>query len=94
MARISWTVEASVGTVTHDGPTISDEQMQRFLDWVWDEYPQTSADKTRLPRSAANMVAALYDWGRAQWVATKSDVLKSERRAAVQAAHKGVKPWG
>ncbi len=90
MAKITWTVETSAGTVTHDGPTVSDAQMQRFLDWVWATERQLDPDGTQKPRNAANVVASLLDWGRAQWIDTKADVLKFERRAASQVAFNSV----
>lgn len=44
MANISFSIASAVGNVTRDGPTTSDAQMTRFLDYIWDAYPQLNAD--------------------------------------------------
>ncbi len=90
MAKLSWTVETSAGTVTHDGPTISDAQMQRFLDWVWATERQLEPDGTPKLRNTENVIASLHEWGAAQWKNTKDDVMKFERRAAAQVAFNSV----
>ncbi len=90
MAKLSWTVETSAGTVTHDGPTLTDAQMQRFLDWVWATERQLEPDGTPKPRTLANVTASVRDWGRSQWRDTKTDVRKYEANAAAQAARNSV----
>ena len=90
MAKITWTVEISSGTVTHDGPTLTDDQMQRFLDWVWATERQLEADGSPKPRTPANIAASVRDWARTQWRGTKTDVRKYEANAAAQQARNSV----
>ncbi len=90
MAKISWTVETSAGTVTHDGPTLTDAQMDRFLDWVWATERQLEPDASPKPRTPANIAASVRDWCRTQWRNTKTGVRKYEGNARAQAARNSV----
>ena len=92
MAKLSWTIEAASGTVTEDSPTLSDANMDRFLDWIWYAYPQMDeADPPApLPRNPANEAQAFRDWANAQWQGTKANVLRWEKTEAAQSASDGV----
>lgn len=90
MAKISWIVETSAGTVTHESPTISNAQMQRFLDWVWSAYPQTEPDDSPSEKTSATVAVAVTEWAQAQWRGTKANILRHERLEAAQAASDAV----
>lgn len=91
MANFTWTVVTSNGTISQDGPTISDTNMQRFLDFVWEVYPQYEADgETRKAKTNANLAASVRDWMTAQWNGTKAAVLQFEKAEAAKAAREGI----
>ena len=96
MAKLSWSAVTVDGTVTQDGPTISDAQMDRFLDWVWYAYPQFDLDvedgetPIPLPRNNANTAKAVRDWADAQWRGTKANVLRHERNEVAEAARDAI----
>jgi hypothetical protein len=89
-AEISWSVETSAGTVTQTSPTLSDPQMDRFINWVLYAYPQVDGNGDPLPVTNAVKAAAVRDWMTAQWHGTKTNVLRWEKQEAAQAARDGV----
>lgn len=91
MAKLTWTITTSAGSVSQDGPVISEANMTRFRDWLWAWYPQYEADgETLKTRNAANEAQAFRDWADAQWEAAKNKVLHWERQAAEQTARDAV----
>jgi len=90
MAKLTWTITIAAGSVTQDGPDISEANMTRFRDWLWAWFPQVNPDGSSKPRNAANEAQAFRDWAGGQWQAAKQDVLNWEREAAAQAARDGV----
>ena len=91
MANLTWTVVNSVGTITQDSPTFSDENMTRFTDWCWYAYPQYEVDGVTLKtKNNANIAQAVRDWMTAQYEGTKANVLRWERLEAAQAASDAV----
>jgi hypothetical protein len=91
MAKLFFGAEAVTGTVTQDGPTLSDPNMDRFLDWVWYAYPQFQPDGvTPKPKTNANVADAIRDWGLGLWRGTKANVLRWERDEAAQAARDAI----
>lgn len=86
MANLTWGVTTSAGSVSQDSPTISDANMDRFVNYCWENYTQLDGNGDPLPRTTANEVSAVRDWMRQQWRAVKDEVVTWERkRAAVQA---------
>ena len=91
MAKLTWTIETAAGTVSKDGPVIADEDMDRFLDWIWVAYPQFEIDGvTPKPRNSANDAAAFRDWADFQWAFNKERVLNHEQNAAAQIARDAI----
>jgi len=90
MANLSWGITANIGDRTWNGPDISDINMDRFLDWIWDAYPQwvDPDDETqgKLPKNNANLAAAYDDFAQAQWRGVKANVLNYEQMVASAAA--------
>jgi len=90
MAKLTWQIETSAGTVTEDGPVISDANMARFVDYLWVQFPQLDGNNDPLPRNAANEAQAFRDWADKQWRETKRDVLRKEKEAAAALARDAV----
>ncbi len=90
MAKLSWGIEASIGSRTTDGPTVSDANMDRFLDYLWFSFPQwvdpNDESQGLKPRNAANLAAAFDEWQQAQWTQVVADVKSWEKATAAQAA--------
>ena len=93
-ANFTWEVSTAAGTVSQDSPTISDAQMDRFLDWAWANFPQydvTDPDNPVLKtRTNATTADAVREWMGTQWEATKRSVVSYERRQAADTAQSGV----
>lgn len=99
MAKIALALTSAIGNTTHDWPTLSDAQMTRFLDFIWDAYPQTTTTTdpvtgvvtvTPKPRNNANLVLAYRAWSNSLWEGTKANVLNYEREKAAQAARDAI----
>lgn len=91
MANITWKVTTSAGAVEKSSPELSDTNMTRFIDWVWEHYPQYQADgETLKTRNLANEAAAVNDWIDREWNKTKNTVLRWERKKAEQVASESV----
>lgn len=90
MAKLTWTITTTAGTVARDGPEISEANMQRFRDWLWLKFPQLDEEGNPLARTPANEAQAFRDWADVQWQVTKRNVLDHERQVAAQAAQDGV----
>ena len=86
MARLTWTIETTAGTVAQDGPTISDANMDRFLDWLNVLFPQLDVNGNPLPRTPARDAQSFRDWVTVQeWPDTRDTVLRWEDEIAHQA---------
>lgn len=95
MAKIAVALTSAVGNTSHDWPILSDAQMLRFLDYLWDAYPQYEADgTTRKARTNGNLVLCYQAWSSALWEGTKANVLSYEREKAAQAARDDVPDLG
>jgi hypothetical protein len=96
MANLTWGLRSTPGDVDKDGPTISDANMVRFIDWMWYAYPQIDntdpENPVPKPRTPANEADAFRDWATAQWQGTKANVLRWERLEAAQEAAGDVPP--
>lgn len=91
MARLSWTVTTTAGTVTHNGPEISEANMTRFRDWLWANFPlPMNPDGTAKTRNAANEAQAFREWADRQWQATKADVVNWDGGKAAEVARNAV----
>ena len=94
MAKLTWTIETSTGTVSHDSPVTSDANMARFIDFLWTNWPQMEVDsdgiETPVSRTPAAEVQCFRDWADLQWLNTKQEVLEFERMVAKQAAAEGI----
>lgn len=91
MAKIALALTSAIGNTTHDWPTLSDSQMTRFLDYIWDAYPQFEADgTTRKTRNNANLALAYRAWSTAMWEGAKANVLSYEREKAAKTARDAV----
>lgn len=90
MAQLSWSIQTSAGTTTFNGPTISDANMDRFLDWVWDAYPQyvdpDATPKVLKTKNNANLAAAYRDWAQGQWRGLVDQVKRFEDEPAAKSA--------
>ena len=86
-ANFTWEVTTAAGTVSQDSPTISDANMDRFLDYVWVVYPQYEADGVTLkPKTNGNLAASVRDWMSFQWQDTKRTVIQWEKSRDAQVA--------
>lgn len=90
MAKLTWTIDHNAATLSEDSPTVSDVQMDRFIDWLWYAYPQLDENGDVLPRTLANEAQAFRDWANIQWLGTKANVIRWERSEAAQAASDAV----
>ena len=91
MAKLTWTVTSTAGTVTQDSPTLTDPNMLRFTDWAWANYPQYEVDGVTLKtKNNANIAQSIQDWMTAQWNGTKANVLRWEQIAVAKAASDAV----
>ena len=87
MANLTFAITTSSGTASYDSPNITDENMQRFVDWVWKYFPQYDVDEiTVLPRTPATEAAAFRQWAARQYEKTKERVLREEREEASRSA--------
>ncbi len=94
MANLFFGVVTNAGTVTHDTPTISTADIDRFADYVWAHYPQLNPDGTPKPKTNANLADAFRNWAEALWSGTQANILRHEKVAAAKAASDGVGDWG
>ena len=90
MANLTWSITNAAGTVTHDSPTISDANMDRFVAWVLYAYPQLDGNGDPLPVTNAVKAAAFRDFADAQWQGVKANVLRWEQSEAAQQAREAV----
>jgi hypothetical protein len=90
MAKLSFSIASAIGNVTVDSPVLTDAQMTRFLDYIWDAYPQLNVDGTAKARTNANLAQAYRDWAGAIWNGTKANVLAADKGKARRAAEAGV----
>lgn len=94
MAKLSFSIVSNIGNTTVDSPTLTDAQMQRFLDYIWATYPQTNADGSPKAKNAANLAASYNAWAAALWQGTVSNVVSYEQALAAQAASAAVPTLG
>ena len=85
MAKLTWTIETTAGTVAQDGPTISDANMGRFLDWLNVWFPALDGSGNPLPRTPARDAQSFREWADQEWQDTKDTVLRWEDELAHQA---------
>jgi hypothetical protein len=94
MAKLSWGIDANIGTRTWNGPEVTDLNMDRFLDWVWEAYPQwvdpDDESQGLKPKNNANLAASFDDFAQTQWQGVKDNVKNWERNVAAQAAKDAV----
>jgi len=90
MPKLTWTIETTAGTVAKDGPTISDANVARFVDWLYEFHPPLDAAGNPLNRTVAREAQAFRNWADEQWLQTKKTVLQWERQAAAEAAAEAV----
>jgi hypothetical protein len=60
--------------VSYTSPTITDANMDRFIDYLWDAFPPLDGNNDPLPRNTANEAAAYQLWAAEQWKRLKSKV--------------------
>lgn len=91
MANYAIQFVATAGTVSSTGPTLDASQEQKFLDWVWDAYPQYEADgETPKAKTNANIADSIRDMHAAIWRGIVNNVKRHDEIAAAQAAKDGV----
>jgi len=90
MAKFSVSFETAAGTVTVDGPTLSDAQMDRLINWAVYQFPQLDENGDPLPVTNAVKAASLRELGESLWRGTKNNVLRHEANEAAQAARESV----
>ena len=90
MVNFTLSYIADAGTVTQDSKIYSEENGQRFLDWIWVAYPQIdNSDPNNpvpKPRTQANEVQAFRDFADGFYSGTKANVLRVEDKALKDAA--------
>ena len=88
---LSYTTDA--GVITQPSNTYSEANGQRFVDWIWDVYPQYEVDGVTLkPRTQANEVQAYRDFADDFYKNTKDKVVYHEQRVAARDAAGNVPP--
>lgn len=91
MAKLTFSITSAIGNLSVDSPTLTDPQMQRFLDFIWDAYPQFTADGiTRKTKNNANLAQCYREWAAGLWEGTKANVMSYERTKASVAASAAV----
>jgi hypothetical protein len=94
MAKITISIDSSLGTRDWISPDFNDAQFDRFLDYIWDVYPQwvdpSDPDQGLLPKVLANQAAAYDDWAESIWESMKNQVKRHEQNAAAESAKGGV----
>lgn len=92
MAKLTFSITSAIGNLAVDSPTLTDAQMTKFLDFIWDAYPQLNPDGSRKTRNNANLAQAFRDFSAALWEGTRANVLSYEREKAAAAARDAVTP--
>ena len=90
MANLEWGISTSQGSASEAGPAVPDAQMDRFLNYVWHNFPPADQDGNPLPRTAANEVKAWRLWAGQHWNQIKQQVIEWERTQAAKAAKNAV----
>ena len=99
MAKITWTIETAAGTVEESGSNVSEANMDRFIEWAWNIFPQFDAVEdpetfqmvpTPAARTPANEARAVRAWAQKEWEYVKSNVITWEFATAEQAAKKAI----
>ena len=90
---IKWSIRTPDGHTVIVDYNMTDETMNRFVEWVWVKYPQTAMDPdtgedtgVALERTPENIQSALIDWGLEQYGDVRTDVFSWEAEVA------GIKP--
>ena len=93
MANLTITITTDTGSVSKTTPDINNTQLQRLLDYLWEEFPQTETQvideepviipKDRTPATEAD---AFRDWATLLWSQLKQNIKEHEATIAVQAA--------
>jgi hypothetical protein len=92
VAKLSFDIQSNIGNLTVDGPTLTDAQMQRFLDYIWTAYPQLNADGSPKTKNAANLANSYRAWANGIWQGTVNNVLSFEQQNAAVTASAAVQP--
>ena len=86
--QIKWSVRTPDGHTTIVDYNMTDETMARFVEYVWNQYPQTEMDPVTgedtgvpLERTPENEIGALIDWGLDGYEGVRTDVYMSEVEA-------------
>ena len=91
MANMVIQFNATAGTVTSNGPELTAGEEQRYLDWVWEAYPQYEADGVTLKaKTNANVANAIRDHHRGLWRGIVAQVVRRDEIVAEAAAKAGV----
>jgi hypothetical protein len=89
-AGLEWTVNSTSGSVTYTAPTVSDAEMDRFLDYLWDNFAPVDENGDQLVRNNANQATAFRTWAAANWQNTKRTVVDYERQRDADVARDAV----
>lgn len=89
MAGFTFTVSTVAGDVSKTF-TFSDANLDRFVAFALDAYPQLDENGDPLPVTNAVKAAAVRDWIDGVMAGTKSNVLRYEQSAAAKAASEAV----
>ena len=94
MANLGISISAAIGDRTWNGPNITDVNMDRFLDYIWDQYPQyvdpADPEQGLLPKNNANLAAAFDDFAATYWQAIKGNVIRWEKDRDAQVARDAI----
>lgn len=92
MAKLTFAITSAIGNLSVDSPTLTDVQMTKFLDFIWDAYPQLNPDGSRKTRNNTNLAQAYRDFAGGLWQGTRANVLSYEREKAATTARDAVTP--
>lgn len=88
MANLRFTFVSTAGTVNHNAPTITVQQEDLFIDWLWAQYAPLDEFNVPVTRNTANEAAAFRNYANALWRGTRANVIRWKHdldRAAVAA---------
>lgn len=81
-ANFRFTFVATDGTVVANAPTLTVQQEDLLIDWLWEFYaptdttPESPTFGQKLTRNAANEAKAYRNWAAATWKGTRASVVR------------------
>jgi hypothetical protein len=95
MAKMSCSIEASIGTRVRDSKVVSEELMDDVLDLIWYRYPQydlpeDDPDRVLLPKTPANIAKAYDDFVDGYFQGLASAARKFKQKVAGKVAEDAI----